>query len=51
MLRRTVATLATMSASITVLSVLAAAPSATADLVTHCIGTGGAVTVTTALPT
>jgi hypothetical protein len=42
---RTVATLATASAALTVLSVLVAAPSASADLVTHCIGTGGAVTV------
>jgi hypothetical protein len=43
--RRTVATLATVSAALTVVSVLAAAPSASADLVTHCVGTGGAVTV------
>ncbi|MGW3606011.1 hypothetical protein [Micromonospora sp. NPDC005161] len=42
--RRTVAKLATVSAVITA-SVLAVAPSAHADLVTHCIGTGGAVTV------
>ncbi len=47
--RRTIATLATVSTSITVLSVLALAPSASADLVTHCVGTGGAVTVPTDL--
>jgi len=47
--RRNVATLATVTASITVLSVLAGAPSASADLVTHCVGTGGAVTVPTDL--
>ncbi|WP_327031539.1 hypothetical protein [Micromonospora ureilytica] len=41
---RTVAKLATVSAVIAA-SVLAVAPSAHADLVTHCIGTGGAVTV------
>jgi hypothetical protein len=43
--RRTVATLATVSAALTVFSVLAAAPRAGADLVTYCVGTGGAVTV------
>jgi hypothetical protein len=43
--RRTVVTLATVSAALTVVSVLAAAPGASADLVTHCVGTGGAVTV------
>jgi hypothetical protein len=43
--RRTVATLATVSVAATVVSVLAAAPRASADLITHCIGTGGAVTV------
>jgi hypothetical protein len=43
--RRTVVTLATVSAAVTVVSVLAAAPHASADLVTRCIGTGGAVTV------
>ncbi|WBB67855.1 hypothetical protein [Micromonospora sp. WMMD812] len=42
--RRTVAKLATVSAVVAV-SVLAVAPSAHADLVTYCIGTGGAVTV------
>ncbi|MFD6566903.1 hypothetical protein [Micromonospora profundi] len=41
---RTVVKLATVSAVIAT-SVLAVAPSAHADLVTHCIGTGGAVTV------
>ncbi|MGC5311677.1 hypothetical protein [Micromonospora zamorensis] len=41
---RTVAKLATVSAVIAA-SVLAVAPTAHADLVTHCIGTGGAVTV------
>jgi hypothetical protein len=47
--RRTVATLAAVTAAITVFSVLAAAPHASADLVTHCVGTGGAVTVPTDL--
>jgi len=42
---RTVAKLAIASAAVTVVSVLVAAPSANADLVTHCVGTGGAVTV------
>ncbi|MFI7604540.1 hypothetical protein ACIBTV_05390 [Micromonospora sp. NPDC049366] len=42
--RRTVAKLATVSAVVAA-SVLAVAPSAHADLVTYCIGTGGAVTV------
>ncbi|RZT78004.1 hypothetical protein EV382_1182 [Micromonospora violae] len=41
---RTVVKLATVSAVIAA-SVLAVAPTAHADLVTHCIGTGGAVTV------
>ncbi|MBQ1037312.1 hypothetical protein [Micromonospora sp. C81] len=41
---RTVAKLATVSAVVAA-SVLAVAPTAHADLVTHCIGTGGAVTV------
>ncbi|MDG4809600.1 hypothetical protein O7634_22860 [Micromonospora sp. WMMD1120] len=41
---RTVAKLATVSAVIAA-SVLAVAPAAHADLVTHCVGTGGAVTV------
>ncbi|MFF0234513.1 hypothetical protein [Micromonospora sp. NPDC005254] len=41
---RTVAKLATVTAVIAA-SVLAVAPTAHADLVTHCIGTGGAVTV------
>jgi len=49
MLRRTVAKTATVSAAITVISVLAPTPSASADLVTHCVGTGGAVTVPTDL--
>jgi hypothetical protein len=43
--RRTVAKLATASAALTVISVLGAAPGANADLITQCIGTGGAVTV------
>jgi len=47
--RRTVATLATVSLAATVVSVLAAAPGARADLITQCIGTGGAVTVPTDL--
>jgi hypothetical protein len=42
---RTVVALATVSAALTAFSVVAAAPPASADLVTHCIGTGGAVTV------
>ncbi|MEU7591015.1 hypothetical protein AB0A95_32565 [Micromonospora sp. NPDC049230] len=42
--RRTVAKLATVSAVVAA-SVFAVAPTAHADLVTHCIGTGGAVTV------
>ncbi|PWR11315.1 hypothetical protein DKT68_06070 [Micromonospora acroterricola] len=42
--RRTVAKLATVTA-VVASSVLAVAPSAHADLVTYCIGTGGAVTV------
>jgi hypothetical protein len=42
--RRTVVTLATVSAAVTV-AVVALAPSASADLITHCVGTGGAVTV------
>jgi hypothetical protein len=42
--RRIVATLATMTAAITTGVLVGAAP-ATADLVTYCIGTGGAVTV------
>ncbi|MET8306780.1 hypothetical protein [Micromonospora sp. NPDC005173] len=42
--RRTVAKLATVTAVVAA-SVLAVAPSAHADLVTYCIGTGGAVTV------
>ncbi|MBM7494556.1 hypothetical protein JOD64_005778 [Micromonospora luteifusca] len=41
---RTVVKLATVSAFVAA-SVLAVAPTAHADLVTHCIGTGGAVTV------
>src|SRR5262245_37365963 len=47
--RRTVATLATISAAVTAVSVLAAPPGASADLITCCIGTGGAVTVPTDL--
>ncbi|MEV4657877.1 hypothetical protein [Micromonospora sp. NPDC049301] len=42
--RRSVAKLATVTAVVAA-SVLAVAPSAHADLVTYCIGTGGAVTV------
>ncbi|MFF5180581.1 hypothetical protein ACFY2Q_21345 [Micromonospora sp. NPDC000316] len=42
--RRTVVKLATVTAVVAG-SVLAVAPTAHADLVTHCIGTGGAVTV------
>ncbi|MET7709559.1 hypothetical protein [Micromonospora sp. NPDC005413] len=42
--RRTVAKLATVTAVVAA-SVLTVAPSAHADLVTYCIGTGGAVTV------
>jgi hypothetical protein len=42
--RRTAITLATVTAAATV-GVLTAAPAATAGLVTHCVGTGGAVTV------
>ncbi|MCO1597037.1 hypothetical protein M8C17_17925 [Micromonospora sp. RHAY321] len=42
--RRTLAKLATVTA-VVASSVLAVAPSAHADLVTYCIGTGGAVTV------
>ncbi|MEV8507165.1 hypothetical protein AB0368_20455 [Actinoplanes sp. NPDC051475] len=43
-MRRTVATLALVSTAVAV-SALAAAPGARADLVTHCVGTGGPVTV------
>jgi len=42
--RRTAAKLATVSAAV-IVAVLALAPAAQADLVTYCIGTGGAVTV------
>ncbi|MEU5907235.1 hypothetical protein ABZ780_23075 [Micromonospora sp. NPDC047467] len=42
--RRTVVKLATVSAVVAA-SVFAVAPTAHADLVTHCVGTGGAVTV------
>jgi len=42
--RRTVAKLATVSATV-IVAVLTLAPAAKADLVTHCVGTGGAVTV------
>jgi len=42
--RRTVAKLATVSAAV-IVAMLALAPAARADLVTYCIGTGGAVTV------
>jgi hypothetical protein len=41
---RPVAKFATVSAAV-VVTVVALAPAASADLVTHCIGTGGAVTV------
>jgi hypothetical protein len=47
--RRIVATLATVSLAATAVVVLAAAPRARADLITQCIGTGGAVTVNTDL--
>lgn len=43
--RRTVVKLTTVSAAAAIVAVIAAAPAAQADLVTHCIGTGGAVTV------
>jgi hypothetical protein len=43
--RRTVVKLTTVSAAAVIVAVIAAAPAAQADLVTHCIGTGGAVTV------
>jgi hypothetical protein len=43
--RYTVPTLAVLTAAVVTASVVAAAPAARADLVTYCIGTGGAVTV------
>ena len=43
--RRTAVKLTTVSAAAVIVAVIAAAPAAQADLVTHCIGTGGAVTV------
>ncbi|BCJ50864.1 hypothetical protein Asp14428_23390 [Actinoplanes sp. NBRC 14428] len=43
-MRRTVASLALVSTAV-LFSTLVAAPGARADLVTHCVGTGGAVTV------
>jgi hypothetical protein len=43
MRRQTVAALA--ASAVTIVSLLSAGPSASADLVTHCVGTGGAVTV------
>ncbi|UQU62986.1 hypothetical protein COUCH_28690 [Couchioplanes caeruleus] len=43
-MRRTVAHLAVLSTAVAV-STFAGAPGARADLVTHCVGTGGAVTV------
>jgi hypothetical protein len=43
--RRSLVKLATASAALTVVAVLGAAPSANADLITYCVGTGGAVTV------
>lgn len=42
---RTVARLAALTAVVTASVVGAAAPAARADLITHCVGTGGAVTV------
>lgn len=45
MQRKTVATLAALTAVATASVVAAAAPAAQADLITYCIGTGGAVTV------
>jgi hypothetical protein len=45
MQRRTIAALAAASTALSVVAVLAAAPGASADLITQCIGTGGAVTV------
>ena len=44
-MRNSTVVLATASAAATLVSVLAFAPGAGADLVTHCVGTGGAVTV------
>jgi cytoskeletal protein CcmA (bactofilin family) len=44
-MRRTAATLATFSAVVTAAALTIAPGSASADLVTHCVGTGGAVTV------
>jgi cytoskeletal protein CcmA (bactofilin family) len=43
--RRTLTALATVTTAATVVAVLAGAPGAHADLVTYCVGTGGAVTV------
>jgi hypothetical protein len=43
--RGTLVKLTTMSAAVTVVAVLGAAPGASADLITYCVGTGGAVTV------
>lgn len=45
MQRKTVARLAALTAVVTASVVGAAAPAAQADLITYCIGTGGAVTV------
>jgi hypothetical protein len=47
--KRTVGALATVTAAVTVLATLSAAPGAAADLIMYCIGTGGAVTVPTDL--
>jgi hypothetical protein len=45
MSRGTLVKLTTVSAAVTVVAVLGAAPGARADLITYCVGTGGAVTV------
>jgi hypothetical protein len=44
-MRRTAAKLATVTAVVTAAALTIAPTSASADLVTHCVGTGGAVTV------
>jgi len=43
--RGTLVKLTTVSVAVTVVAVLGAAPGARADLITYCVGTGGAVTV------
>jgi hypothetical protein len=45
MRRNTVTALAALTAAVTASVVVSAAPAAQADLITYCIGTGGAVTV------